>query len=258
VSYSFPPNSVSAGTQYAIVIDPSSGGFVAGAANTSNPYGGGAAYLFSGSWTLLSGGDVDLAFQTFVTSGTSNAPDPEFTLTKGVGQAQAGPFASSLTAPVGSTVWYQLVLTNRDPNGFVGLTLVDSGAGGTFPAACPAIPSPFNAGSTYTCTYSSTVGPGTTENTAVAKFGPTQRRATATVTALGAIATPSPSFAPTPAPTPIASVGAGGAAPTPPDTDASPRAAAEGSVPTVLPVVGILAFVSTLIVLAVRRRPSSS
>lgn len=242
-----PAPSVSAGTKYAIVVAGPTPLWTQAVA-----YAGGAGNGLS-----------DFAFRTYVTAGTGGTqpgPDPEFSLTKGVAATETGPFASTLTAPSGSIVWYQLVLTNRDPNGFVGLTLVDSAAGGKFPAACPAIPLPFPAGSTYTCTYSATVGTGTTTNTATAKFGPTVRTASATVTAGGTVATPSPSITPAPVPTPVASSpgdGAGGATVTPPPTDAAPRPAGGSTAPPLLPLIGLLALVWGLVVLGVRRRPAS-
>jgi hypothetical protein len=255
-----PAAPVTAGTMYAIVVSGPSPYWGEAAADYPGGYPG--ANQFSGA-----GAPLDRAFRTYVTVTTQQppvtrpAPDPEFSLTKGVATTQAGPFTSSVAAPTGSTVWYQLVLTNRDPNGFVGLTLVDSAAGNTFPAACPAIPSPFAAGSTYTCTYSATVGTGTVTNVATAKFGPTVRTASATVTAMGAAASPTPTVTPTPVPTPVSSSPGGGdvgVTITPPATDAGPRTSGGNPNPPVLPVLGLLAVLSGLVLLAVRRRPTTT
>ena len=113
-----------------------------------------------------------------------STPGPvSLSLTKGVATSQPGPFGSSLTAPEGSTVWYALTLTNTSAIAIAGTTLVDPAAGGTLPAACPPLPSPFSAGGTYACIYSATVAPGTATNTATATAGSLSVTATATVTA---------------------------------------------------------------------------
>jgi hypothetical protein len=227
-----PVPSVSTGTMYAIVVATPSPLW----SGTAAPYPGGAA----------SGFVSDFAIRTYVTlpaaGTTQQAPDPEFSLTKGVAAAQAGPFTSGLAAPTGSTIWYQLVLTNRDPNGFVGLTLVDSAAGGTFPAACPAIPSPFLAGSTYTCTYSATVGTGTVTVTGSPRCRGRHGRAR-------------PHHGrPEPPAVRFASVG-GGATITPPATDAAPLTSARKQ-PVPVFVIGLLALFAALVV-PVRQHPSS-
>ncbi len=129
------------------------------------------------------GGSSTTASTAVTVAAAPVAPEIVLRLTKGVASSEAGPFSSSLTAPAGSTAWYQLTLTNAGTNGLVGLTLVDSAAGGgALPASCPALPSPFAAGATYTCTYSSAVAPGTATNTATAAFGATTVTASATVT----------------------------------------------------------------------------
>ena len=149
-------------------------------------YNGGANYLGSSGSTTL----------TVITP-----PAPPVTsllLTKGVASTQAGPFGASLTAAAGSTVWYRLVLTNNGTNGFAAVTLADTAAGGTLPASCPAVPAPFSAGASYTCTYSAIVAAGTTVNTATATASGLVTAATATVTATTTVPpTPTPSPTPT-------------------------------------------------------------
>ena len=149
-------------------------------------YNGGANFLGSSGSTTL----------TVITP--PSPPVTSLLLTKGVASTQAGPFGASLTAAAGSTVWYRLVLTNNGTNGFAAVTLADTAAGGTLPASCPAVPAPFAAGASYTCTYSAIVAAGTTVNTATATASGLVTAATATVTGTTTVPpTPTPSPTPT-------------------------------------------------------------
>ena len=112
-------------------------------------------------------------------------PPTGLVLTEGVGTAQAGPFAASLSAPQGSTAWYRLNLQNTSAATIVGVNLVDSATPGGLPASCPVLPSSLAAGATYTCTFSAPVAAGTTVNTATATAGGAYVTASATVTASG-------------------------------------------------------------------------
>jgi hypothetical protein len=51
-----------------------------------------------------------------------------------------------------------------------GISLTDSSTLGGLPAACPALPAPFPAAATYTCTWSSPIVAGTTSGTASASL----------------------------------------------------------------------------------------
>ncbi len=113
-------------------------------------------------------------------------PPTGLVLTVDVGKAKVGPFASSVTAPLGSTAWYQLNLQNTSAVAISGVNLVDSATPGGLPASCPAVPGSFAAGATYTCTFSAPVAAGITTNTASATAGGAYLTASATVTAAGA------------------------------------------------------------------------
>ena len=134
--------------------------------------------------------------------GTGTTLQPGLTLTKGVSLNQAGPFAESLTTTAGTTVWYQVVVTNPGDGGIGGLSITDTLG---WPASCLAIPSPFAAKATYTCTYSRSALEGTTVNTATATGAGLTASDSATVTVTGGVqavtATPKPVTKPTLPPT---------------------------------------------------------
>jgi uncharacterized repeat protein (TIGR01451 family) len=90
---------------------------------------------------------------------------PSLSITKGVSLNQAGPFAASLTTVEGTTIWYQIVVTNTGTADLTGFTLTDSLG---LPATCPAVPATLFVGQTYTCVYSRQAAAGTTTNTATA------------------------------------------------------------------------------------------
>jgi hypothetical protein len=128
--------------------------------------------------------------------GGGGVPSASFTLSKGVASAQAGPFGATLTTAAGSTVWYQLVLTNIGSVELAGITVTDSATGGTLPASCPAIPSMLAAAASYTCIYSGVAAAGASVNTATATAGGVSRTASATVTGTGAAVTLTDAIAP--------------------------------------------------------------
>jgi uncharacterized repeat protein (TIGR01451 family) len=111
------------------------------------------------------------------------SPVATLTLSKGVSASQAGPFGSSLTAALGSTVWYQVRLTNIGTNPLTDIALVDSAASGALPPGCPALPTSLAGAASYTCTYSGVVASGTKTNTATATRGGAGISAVTTVTA---------------------------------------------------------------------------
>ena len=132
------------------------------------------------------GAHCDSGAYEYVAPAPPPAPAPTpvpLSLTKGVATSQAGPFASTLTAPLGSTVWYALSLTNTGSSPLTGVTLVDSAAAGALPAGCPPVPASLAAAAVYACTYAASVTRGTTINTATASVGGGSVTATATVTA---------------------------------------------------------------------------
>jgi uncharacterized repeat protein (TIGR01451 family) len=111
------------------------------------------------------------AFEVVFVPPPPAVPAATFSMNKGVATNQAGPFAASLTAPLGSTVWYRITLTNTGSVPIGPISIVDSAAGGALPTGCPAVPTSLAGGASYTCTYSGTVGAGSTTNTASATVG---------------------------------------------------------------------------------------
>jgi hypothetical protein len=107
---------------------------------------------------------------------------PSISITKKVATAQAGTFGASAMVPLGSVVWYQIVVTNTGSSPLTGITLLDSAAGGGLPAGCPALPSSLAAAASYSCTYPAPVL-GSSTNIASATVAGRSVTATATVTA---------------------------------------------------------------------------
>ncbi len=91
---------------------------------------------------------------------------PGLSVTKGVGLAADGDFSSSLTTSVGTTVYYEIVLSNTGNVTLTGVTLADS-LYALADLGC-AVPSTLAVGGSYTCTYSVAAKAGSTENTATA------------------------------------------------------------------------------------------
>ena len=134
---------------------------------------------------------------------------PAMTVSKFVSLSQTGPFTQhSVTTTVGTTVWFQVTMTNTGQTSLTGVTLSDSLG---LPSSCPTVPTSLNVGASYTCTYSRVAVLGSTTNTATGtstQTGSTKDTATVIGTA-----------APTPKPSPSGGVlGATGTPSLPPTT----------------------------------------
>ena len=65
-------------------------------------------------------------------------PTPGLTVTKFVSLSQSGPFTThSVTTTVGTTVWYQVTMTNTGQEALSGVTFTDSLG---LPTSCPSVP----------------------------------------------------------------------------------------------------------------------
>jgi uncharacterized repeat protein (TIGR01451 family) len=89
---------------------------------------------------------------------------PQLSVSKGVSLNQAGPFVASLNTTPGTTVWYQIVVTNTGNVPLTGITLTDSLG---LPASCT-VPPTLAVGASFSCVYSRVAVQGTTTNTATA------------------------------------------------------------------------------------------
>jgi uncharacterized repeat protein (TIGR01451 family) len=90
---------------------------------------------------------------------------PAISITKGVSLDGNPPFDPSVTANVGSTVHYRVVVTNTGNVTLTGVTLTDSLVPGLGGCAVPATLAP---GGSFTCDYTDTVALGVVDNTATA------------------------------------------------------------------------------------------
>jgi hypothetical protein len=147
------------------------------------PYAGGT-FFYSNDHVSWNDAGADLAFRTYVTQAAAPTPPRiTFTVSHLVSATSAGTYTSSLSVSAGSEAWHRIEVKNTGETGLNGLTV--SGAGGTLPAGCPAIPAPFAIGATYTCTYHATVPAGTTTDTVTAAFGALSSTALVTLTGTG-------------------------------------------------------------------------
>ena len=171
-----------------------------GVCTSSGPNGATITLLAAGSCTVQADQPGNESFdaappvsRTFTVTPAVVVPPPPvlpppvvqptlISVAKRVATAADGPFADAVTVPVGSTVWYRITVANGASQSLVGLVVSDSVASSGLPATCPALPSPFPAGGSYTCTYSHAVGAGVATNTVTATFGATTVTAAATVT----------------------------------------------------------------------------
>ena len=88
---------------------------------------------------------------------------PALTVTKSVSLSQSGPFTThSVTTTVGTTVWYQVTMTNTGQEALSGVTFTDSLG---LPTSCPSVPTTLSVSASYTCTYSDKAKLGSTTNT---------------------------------------------------------------------------------------------
>ncbi|HEV8402322.1 MAG TPA: isopeptide-forming domain-containing fimbrial protein [Candidatus Limnocylindrales bacterium] len=130
------------------------------------------------SVTLVASSDG--ATHTFVDP-PAFVPAPGLSIDKGVSLSADGPFTASLTTEVGTTVYYEITVTNTGNVELTGVTLSDSltdlvGAGCT-------IPTSLAVGASFSCDYSNTAAAGETVNTATADSEQTEPSDdTATVT----------------------------------------------------------------------------
>ncbi|HYM84520.1 MAG TPA: hypothetical protein VEY67_10250, partial [Candidatus Dormibacteraeota bacterium] len=102
-------------------------------------------------------------------------PQPSLGITKGVSLSASGPFVPSLTGLLtGTTVYYQIVVTNTGNVALSSVQLSDSKYG-LASLGCT-IPSSLAVGASFTCAYHVAAPEGTTPNTATASavFGETQ------------------------------------------------------------------------------------
>ena len=171
-----------------------------GVCTSSGPNGATITLLAAGSCTVQADQPGNESFdaappvsRTFTVTPAVVVPPPPvlpppvvqptlISVAKQVATAADGPFADAVTVPVGSTVWYRITVANGASQSLVGLVVSDSVASSGLPATCPALPSPFPAGGSYTCTYSHAVGASVATNTVTATFGATTVTAAATVT----------------------------------------------------------------------------
>jgi len=120
-------------------------------------------------------------------------PPPVYALsiTKGVSASEAGPFVPSISVATGSTVWYQITVTNVGNRPVADVTVGDTATSGALPSACPAAPTVLGVGGTYGCTYSATAAAGSTTNRAFVDYmASSVAYAEATVTGTGGSPTP--------------------------------------------------------------------
>jgi uncharacterized repeat protein (TIGR01451 family) len=110
---------------------------------------------------------------------------PALTVTKFVSLSQSGPFTShSVATAVGTTVWYQVTMTNTGQEALSGVTFSDSLG---LPSSCSSVPTTLSVGASFSCTYSRPATLGTTGNTATgtsSQIGPRSDTATVIGTAV--------------------------------------------------------------------------
>ena len=111
-------------------------------------------------------GDTD---QTGPDTGTAKvnaapAPEPGFTVDKGVSLSADGPFVAELTTTTGTTVYYRITITNTGNVALTGVTLSDN----TFDLVAKGctIPTTLAVGAHYDCDYSDVAATGTKVNIA--------------------------------------------------------------------------------------------
>src|SRR5262245_31234719 len=99
-----------------------------------------------------------------VTNHLEELPNPSISITKGVSTSDSGPFEDEITVPVGTTVFYEIVITNTGNVDLTDITLTDSifDLTGT---DCESIPD-LDVGEDFTCMYSDTAVEGETHNVA--------------------------------------------------------------------------------------------
>ncbi len=116
------------------------------------------------------------------TSTTVTIPGPSgLSITKGVALSASGPFTAGLSTTVGTTVYYEIVVTNTGNVALTDVTLVDDHT--TLSDVCT-IPTTLAVGNSITCDYSSSAALGLTTNTATAgASGLDSENASASVTA---------------------------------------------------------------------------
>jgi uncharacterized repeat protein (TIGR01451 family) len=132
-----------------------------------------------------------------------NCPvNPALLVEKGVSLSPGGPFVSSVTTTVGTTVYYRITVTNTGNTTLTGITLKDTLG---LPASC-VIPSTLAPGASFTCDYTRVATAGTTVNTATADSDQTDPASDSATVVAPALATPTPTptatATPTPTPTP--------------------------------------------------------
>jgi uncharacterized repeat protein (TIGR01451 family) len=110
---------------------------------------------------------------------------PGLSVTKFVSLSQSGPFNQhSITTAVGTTVWYQVAMTNNGQEALSGVTFGDSLG---LPSSCSSVPTTLSVGASFSCTYSRPATLGTTDNTATgtsSQIGPRSDTATVIGTAV--------------------------------------------------------------------------
>ena len=138
----------------------------AGATSAGNPYTNTATISGCAGEGCSASSVVNVQASTPVCTVNCNPvfPTPALTVTKFVSLSQSGPFTQhSVTTTVGTTVWYQVTMTNNGQEPLSGVTFSDSLG---LPTSCSSVPTTLDVSATYSCTYSRTATLGTTPNTA--------------------------------------------------------------------------------------------
>ncbi len=156
-----------------------------------DPLGVGDIYICNYSWSAnvnqtntatadsTETDQVTAQAQVIITS----SENPAISVIKSVSTDAGGPFGESVTVVAGTTVYYQIIMTNTGNIPLTGSTLIDNQF--DINALCGApTPDPLPVGESFTCQYSGIASEGTLVNTATADTDQTESVSdSATVTA---------------------------------------------------------------------------